>query len=120
VTVFVAQPTGMDGDRLPRCHLSMLIARPRLIGNPPAGVGALERIENLLHIAAFVLAEEFDFARAARRLQLSVPELTERIAELESKLSLILFEQDSNHVALTAEGLVYIEQLRKSRFLRTC
>jgi DNA-binding transcriptional LysR family regulator len=75
----------------------------------------LEGIGNHLHFAAILLAEELDFNRAARRLQLSVPELKKLIVQLESKLSLVLFEYDSDHVALTASGRLYIEQLRKSR-----
>jgi DNA-binding transcriptional LysR family regulator len=74
----------------------------------------LERIGNHLHFAAILLAEELDFNRAARRL-LSVPELKKLIVQLESKLSLVLYEYDSDHVALTASGRLYIEQLRKSR-----
>lgn len=75
----------------------------------------MQRIDHRLHRAALVLAEELDFDRAARRLQLSVPELKERIARLESTLNLVLFEQYPNQVALTALGRLYLEQVRKSR-----
>lgn len=79
------------------------------------GVGVLQRIENRLHRAAVVLAEELDFERAAQRLQISVSGLKEQIDQLECKLSLVLFERDSNRVELTASGKLYIEQIRKSR-----
>jgi DNA-binding transcriptional LysR family regulator len=77
----------------------------------------LQKIENRLHRAAVVLAEELDFERAAQRLQISILELIEQIDQLECKLSLVLFERDSNHVDLTASGKLYIEQVRKSRLL---
>jgi DNA-binding transcriptional LysR family regulator len=77
----------------------------------------LQRIENRLHRAAVVLAEELDFERAAQRLQISVPELKEQIDQLECKLSLVLFERGSSRIELTASGKLYIEQIRKSRLL---
>ena len=77
----------------------------------------MQRVDHRLHRAAVALAEELDVERAAQRLQISVPELKERIDQLECKLSLVLFEWDSHHVALTAAGYLYIEQLRKSRLL---
>jgi DNA-binding transcriptional LysR family regulator len=85
--------------------------------SPSPGAGALQRVDHRLHRAAVALAEELDVERAAQRLQISVPELKERIDQLECKLSLVLFEWDSHHVALTADGNLYIEQLRKSRLL---
>ena len=77
----------------------------------------MQRIENRLHRASVVVAEELDVERAAQRLQISVPELKEQIDQLECKLSLVLFERDSSRIALTASGKLYIEQIRKSRLL---
>ena len=77
----------------------------------------MQRIENRLHRAAVVLAEELDFERAAQQLDTSVPILKEQIDELECKLSLVLFERDSDRVQLTPSGKLYIEQIRKSRLL---
>jgi hypothetical protein len=79
--------------------------------------GVLQRVDNHLHLAALALAEELEFSGAARRLQISVPELKERITQLESLLSLRLFERDSTHVALTASGQIYVEHIRKSRLI---
>ena len=77
----------------------------------------MQKIDHRLHMTAVVLAEELDFDRAAHRLQISVSELKEQITQLECKLSLVLFERDSDPVQLTASGRLYIEQIRKSRFL---
>jgi DNA-binding transcriptional LysR family regulator len=76
-------------------------------------------VANHLHFAALALAEELEFRRAARRLNISVSELKARITKLESLLSLTLFKRDSNHVALTAPGRTYLEQIRKSRLTWT-
>lgn len=75
----------------------------------------MQRVDNRLHLAALALAEELEFDRAAQQLQISVSELKEQIAQLECLLSLTLFERDSNHVAPTASGRLYIEQIRKGR-----
>lgn len=74
----------------------------------------MQRIDNRLHWAALVLAEELDFERAAQRLELSVSELRNQIDELENILSLRLFVPASDPVLMTDSGQHYIELLRKS------
>lgn len=76
----------------------------------------MKKVENRLHVAAMILADELDFDRAAERLHISSLELKERIAQLEDTLSLVLFISDSNLVEMTDRGRRYIEQLRKSQF----
>jgi DNA-binding transcriptional LysR family regulator len=63
-----------------------------------------------------VVADELNFRRAAERLHMTQPPLSQHIRQLEQELDLTLFERTTRQVRLTAAGEVFRQ--RVSRFLR--
>ncbi len=58
------------------------------------------------------VAEELHFGRAALRLHMSQPPLTQAIALLERRLQVSLFERTKRSVALTAAGVALLPEVR--------
>ena len=64
--------------------------------------------------AAVAVADELNFSRASHRLRITQSALTKRIADLENRFTLTLFERDSQAVALTEAGRAFVEHARLS------
>jgi DNA-binding transcriptional LysR family regulator len=82
-------------------------------GTAPATIGIVLRSLEYRHLRAFVtLADELHFHRAAARLHIAQPTLSQTLRQLELVVGVRLFERSTRHVVLTAAGRALLEDAR--------
>ena len=83
-----------------------------MTNQPKTHAGHPHPVELRLWRQFIAVAEELHFSRAALRLNMTQPPLTQAIAQLESLLGMRLFERTKRSVQLTAAGSALVPEVR--------
>ncbi len=67
----------------------------------------------------FSIIENGSLTKAARAMKISQPALSMKLGKLEDSLGLSLFNRDTSPISLTAEGLAYVDYLKKQKVIMT-
>lgn len=62
---------------------------------------------------ALQIAKELNFSRAAEKLHIAQPSLSQQLSKLEKEIGVLLFQRNTNSVELTYAGSVFMEQAQK-------
>ena len=73
--------------------------------------GILTTVKHMKYFIA--LAEELSFSRAAQRLGIAQPTLTQMLQKVERELQTVLFEKSGKRMSLTPQGEIFIDACRR-------